>query len=99
MNTHMPFPPLKAWQLFAKVIVPCFIRPMSCVSQATAGRLLTAPGCPSKEQRVNQRDTKNKMLPLLSSAPPVRVYQQRGVEDIVSKLSHKVFYSLKNVDA
>lgn len=79
MKTQMPFPPLKSRQLFAKVIVPWFIRPMSCVLEATAGRLLTASGCPSKEQRVNHRNTKNKMLPLLSSAFPMRVNQQPKV--------------------
>lgn len=101
MNTQMPFPPLKARQLFAKVIVLCFIRPMSCVLEATAGRLLTAPGCPSKEQRVNHGDTKNKMLPLLSSASPMRVNQQPRVnlEDIVIKPAHKVYYSINNIDA
>lgn len=55
MNSRMPLPSLMAKQLFAKVIVPWFIRPMSCVLAATAGRLLTAPGCPSKEQSKSQR--------------------------------------------
>lgn len=100
MNTQMPFPPLKARQLFAKVIVPWFIRPMSCVLEATAGRLLTAPGCPSKEQRVNHRDTKNKMLPRLSSASPMRVNQQPRVnmEDVISKPAHKMYYFMNKVD-
>lgn len=95
----MPFPPLKARQLFTKVIVPWFIRPVSCVLEATAGRLLTAPGCPSTEQRVNHRDTKNKMLPLLSSASPMRVNQQPRVnmEDFVTKPVHKEHYIMINV--
>lgn len=94
MNTQMPFPPLKAWQHFTKVIVPWFIRPMSCVLEATAGRLLTAPGSPSKELRVNHIDTVNKMLPLLSSASPMRVKQQPGenMQYITTKLTHKVNY-------
>lgn len=101
MKTKMPFPPLKARQLFAKVIVAWFIRPMSCVLEATAGRLLTAPGCPSKEQRVNHRDTKNKMLPLLSSASPTKVNQQprMNMENIVTNPTHKVYYLMNNVDA
>lgn len=94
MNTQMPCPPLKAWQLFAKVIVHWFIRFMSCVLEATAGRLLTAPGCPSREQRVNHTDTKNKMLPPLSSESPMRLNQQPRVntKEIFTKPVYEVYF-------
>lgn len=61
-----PFPPLNSRQLFAKVIVTWFIRPMSCVLEATAGRLLTAPGFHSKEQSESQKYTKNASISELS---------------------------------
>lgn len=99
----MPLPLIKARQLFTKVIVPCFIRPMSCVLEATAGRLLTASGCPRIEQKVDHRDTKNKMLQLLSfSASLMMVNQQPRVkmEEIITKPAHEVYYSINNnVDA
>lgn len=90
MKTQMSYSPLKAWQHFAEVIVPWFIRPMSCVVEATAGGLLTAPGCPSKELRVSRNDTANKMLPLLSSASSIREQQpEENTQDLITKLARE----------
>lgn len=60
MNTQISFPPVKSRQLFVKVFVAWFIRPMSCVLEATAGRLLKALGCLGKEQGDNHKNTKEK---------------------------------------
>lgn len=56
MNMYIPFPSDKSRQLFVKVFVAWFIRPMSSVLETTAGRLLAAPGCPSKEQGGNHKN-------------------------------------------